>query len=270
MRVIIKSDYNESSVWAARYIAQRIRDFAPTEEKPFVLGLPTGSTPLGCYAELIRLYKAGEVSFKNVVTFNMDEYVGLAEDHPQSYHFFMKENFFKHVDIQEKNVHILNGMASNLQEECESYEKSITSYGKIHLFLGGIGVDGHIAFNEPFSSLQSRTREKALTQNTIEVNARFFDNDVSQVPKTALTVGIGTILDAEEVVIIATGSAKARALYHGIEEGINHKWTISALQSHPCGIVVCDTPATEELNSGTVQYFKEIESKRTDFSRYYE
>ncbi|MBQ8785067.1 MAG: glucosamine-6-phosphate deaminase [Alphaproteobacteria bacterium] len=259
MRLIIKDNYDNASLWVAKYIAKKINDFAPTHDKPFVLGLPTGSTPLGVYKELIKMYKNGEVSFSNVVTFNMDEYVGLSSEHPQSYHYFMWDNFFNHIDIKKENTHILNGLAENIEEECENYEKAIKEIGGIHLFLGGIGEDGHIAFNEPFSSLSSRTRQKTLTTDTIKVNSRFFDNDISQVPTTALTVGVATIMDAKEVIIMATGAKKAHAVYMGVEQPISHKWTISALQAHRHGIIVCDEPATAELETETVKYFKDIE-----------
>lgn len=261
MRVIIKEDYDGCSKWTADYICRKINEFAPTKDKPFVLGLPTGSTPLGVYKALIEKNKAGAVSFKHVVTFNMDEYVGLPPEHPQSYRYFMMDNFFSHIDIDMNNVHILNGMAKDKRKECADYEEAIASYGKIHLFLGGIGADGHIAFNEPYSSLSSRTREKTLTEDTIAMNARFFDGDKNLVPKTALTVGIATITDAEEVIIMATGYAKARAIRHAIETGVNHMWTVSALQLHPKAIIVCDKEATDELQVKTVRYFTDIENK---------
>ena len=194
MRLIIRPDYDTVSEWAANHIASRILEFNPTKEKPFVIGLPTGSTPLGTYRELINLYKAGKISFENVVTFNMDEYVGIPEDHPESYHRFMWDNFFSHINIKKENVHILNGNAKDLKKECEDYEKAIKDAGGIKLFMGGVGVDGHIAFNEPGSSLASRTREMALTHDTIIVNSRFFDHDINKVPKTALTVGVGADL----------------------------------------------------------------------------
>ena len=149
MRLIIKNSYDDCSKWTADYICNKIIEFKPTKEKPFVLGLPTGSTPLGVYKELIKKHKEYLLSFKHVVTFNMDEYVGLEASHPQSYHYFMMDNFFNHIDIDHKNIHILDGMAKDKKKECEDYEKAIRSYGKIHLFLGGIGADGHIAFNEP-------------------------------------------------------------------------------------------------------------------------
>ena len=262
MRVIIKKNYEECAKWTANFIADKIKRFRPTAEKPFVLGLPTGSTPLGVYKELIEMFKKGKISFANVVTFNMDEYIGLDAKHPQSYHYFMWENFFSHIDIKKANVHILDGMTKNYAKECQDYEDAIKSYGKIHLFLGGVGSDGHIAFNEPGSSLSSRTRIKTLTQETIKANSRFFENDISKVPGTALTVGIGTIMDAEEVIIMATGSNKARALHHAIEGSINHMWPVSILQMHQHGIIVCDDDATSELKADTVKYFKEIEGSK--------
>ena len=189
MRVIIEPNYEKLSQWAANYVAAKINAAKPTAEKPFVLGCPTGSSPLGMYKALIEMNKAGKVSFANVVTFNMDEYVGLPEEHPESYHSFMWNNFFNHIDIKKENVHILNGNAADLEAECANYEKAIESFGGIDLFMGGIGPDGHIAFNEPGSSLSSRTRVKTLTTDTIIANSRFFDNDINKVPKTALTVG---------------------------------------------------------------------------------
>ena len=259
MRMMIHDDYEKLSKWTAYYIAKKIKEFKPTAKKPFVMGLPTGSSPVGTYKHLVKLYKAGKVSFKNVVTFNMDEYVGLPEEHPESYHFFMWDNLFSHVDIPKKNVNILNGMAKNLDKECERYEKKIASYGGIELFLGGIGPDGHIAFNEPGSSLASRTRIKTLTLDTQIANSRFFDNDINKVPKTALTVGVGTVMDAREVVIIISGYNKARALEKVVEEGLNHMWTVSVLQTHPHGMIVCDDESTMELKVGTAKYFKDIE-----------
>jgi glucosamine-6-phosphate deaminase len=253
MRLIIHRDYEELSRWAARYIAGRIA--VAGKEKPFVLGLPTGSSPLGTYKELIALNKQGVLSFANVVTFNMDEYAGLPGDHPQSYHRFMWDNFFSHIDIDKGNVHILDGMAENPVKECEAYEAAIAACGGIDLFLGGVGEDGHIAFNEPGSSLTSRTRVKTLAYDTRMANARFFEGDISQVPATALTVGVGTIMDAHEVMIIVSGRNKARALQHAVEGGISHMCTLSCLQMHQRGIIVCDDAATEELKVGTVNYF---------------
>lgn len=264
MRVIIEPTYELISQWAANYIAAKIIQAKPTAEKPFVLGLPTGSSPLGTYKALINLYKNGKISFQHVITFNMDEYVGIPEDHPESYHTFMKKNFFSHVDIQEKNVNILNGNAKDLEAECAAYEERIRKAGGIDLFLGGIGPDGHVAFNEPGSSLTSRTRIKSLTTDTIIANSRFFDNDVNKVPKTALTVGVGTVMDAKEVVILANGHNKARALQQAIEGSVNQMWTITALQMHPKGIIVCDEAACAEMKVGTYNYFKDIEKNNLD------
>ncbi|MBN1508600.1 MAG: glucosamine-6-phosphate deaminase [Sedimentisphaerales bacterium] len=260
MRVIIQPDYERVSRWVANYMAAKILAFHPTAKKPFVLGLPTGSSPLGAYNELAKLREQGKLSFKNVVTFNMDEYVGLPEDHPESYHSFMWRNLFSRIDIDKANVNILNGNARDLAAECASYEDRIEKAGGIRLFLGGVGVDGHLAFNEPGSSLTSRTREVTLTTDTRIVNSRFFGNDPSKVPATALSVGVGTVMDAQEVLIIVNGHNKARALRQLVEEGVNHMWTGSALQLHPNGIIVCDDAATLELKVGTVKYFKDVEA----------
>ena len=159
MRVIIEPNYDLMSQWAANNVVERINAANPTPEKPFVLGLPTGSSPIGMYRALVKAYQEGKVSFKNVVTFNMDEYVGLPVDHPESYHSFMFTNLFNHIDCPKENIHILHGNAPDLAAECANYEKEIEKFGGIDLFLGGIGPDGHIAFNEPGSSLGSRTRQ---------------------------------------------------------------------------------------------------------------
>ena len=259
MRVVILDDYALVSRWAANYVVEKINQKNPTPDNPFKLGCPTGSSPLGMYKELIRLNKEGKVSFENVITFNMDEYVGLPEDHPESYHSFMWNNFFNHIDIKPENVHILNGNAPDLLAECAAYEAAIEAAGGIDLFMGGIGPDGHLAFNEPGSSLGSKTRIKTLTTDTIIANSRFFDGDITQVPKQALTVGVGTVMAAKEVLILCNGHAKARALKHAIEEDINHMWTVSALQTHPHGIIVCDEPACAEIKVGTYRYFKDKE-----------
>lgn len=259
MRIIIHDNYESLSKWTAYYVAKKIRDFNPAPGKPFVLGLPTGSSPIGTYKELAQLHKAGKVSFKNVITFNMDEYVKLPEDHPESYHYFMWHHLFSHIDIPKENVNILNGNAKDLSKECDTYEQKIKSTGGIHLFLGGIGPDGHIAFNEPGSSLYSRTRIKTLTYDTILANSRFFDNDVNKVPKQALTVGVGTVMDAQEVLIIVNGYKKARALQKVVEDGVNHMWTVSMLQMHQHGMIVCDEEATMELKVATMKYFQDIE-----------
>lgn len=264
MRLIIEPDYEKVSQWAARYVAARINESNATPEHPFVLGCPTGSSPLGMYKELIRLNKEGKVSFKNVVTFNMDEYCNLPQDHEQSYHTFMWTNFFNQIDIKPENVNILNGNAEDPVAECARYEAKIESYGGIDLFMGGVGPDGHIAFNEPGSALTSKTRMKTLTRDTIIANSRFFEGNTDLVPKTALTVGVGTVMAAKSVMLIVNGHNKARALRHGVEGGISQMWTISALQMHPKAIIVADDAACEELKVGTYRYFKDIESKNID------
>lgn len=262
MRLIIEKDYAALSQWAAEHVIKRINEFAPTAERPFILGLPTGSSPVGMYQALVRAYKEGRVSFKHVVTFNMDEYVGLPESHPESYHSFMARNLFNHIDCPKENIHLLNGNADDLEAECAHYEEMIKEFGGVDLFLGGIGPDGHIAFNEPFSSLTSRTRMKSLTTDTIIANSRFFDNDVNKVPRLALTVGVGTVMDAKEVLIMVNGHNKARALQAAVEGPVTQAWTISALQMHPKAIIVADEAATDELKVATYRYFKDIEKKQ--------
>lgn len=260
MRLIPLTTAKDVGLFSAHYITNKINQFNPTATHPFVLGLPTGGTPLATYHELINLYKAGKISFKHVVTFNMDEYVGIPKNHPQSYHTFMYENLFNHIDITENNINLLDGNAKDIDAECKRYEDKIKSYGKIHLFMGGVGSDGHIAFNEPASSLSSRTRIKTLTPETRQANSRFFDNNIDRVPKYALTVGVGTLLDAEEILILATGANKALAVEAAVEGSINHMWTISCLQMHAKSALVCDEPATLELKAKTLKYFRQLES----------
>jgi len=266
MRLIIQPDYEALSKWAAYYVASKIVKANPSKDKPFVLGLPTGSSPIGMYKNLAELNRKGAISFQNVITFNMDEYAGLPEEHPESYHSFMWNNFFKHIDIPKENIHILNGNAPNLEAECVQYEQKIKQAGGVDLFIGGMGADGHIAFNEPGSSLNSDTRVKTLTTDTIIANSRFFDNDVNKVPKTALTVGVGTVMRSKEVLILANGLAKSRALAEAVEGAISQKWTITALQLHPKGIIVCDEPAAYELKVGTYYYFKDIEKNNLNYA----
>ncbi|GBG32979.1 Glucosamine-6-phosphate isomerase [Hondaea fermentalgiana] len=259
MRLIIEDDSDGVAAWVAGYVLKRITDFAPTAERPFVLGLPTGSSPLGTYKKLVEFHEAGKLSFANVVTFNMDEYVGIPEDHPESYHSFMWKHLFSKIDIKRENVHLLDGNAKDLAKECEDYEAKIESFGGIELFLGGIGPDGHIAFNEPGSSLASKTRIKTLAYDTIVANSRFFGGDLEKVPRMALTVGVGTVMAAREVLIIILGISKSIALAKCIEEGISHMWTVSAIQQHPCACIVCDEDATMELRVKTVKYFKGLQ-----------
>ena len=262
MRLIIEPNYEQLSKWAANYVAAKIKAANPTAEKPFVLGLPTGSSPLGMYKNLIELNKQGVVSFQNVITFNMDEYVGLPKDHPESYHSFMWNNFFSHIDIKPENVNILNGNAEDLEAECASYEARMKAVGGVDLFLGGIGPDGHIAFNEPYTSLASRTGVRDLTTDTRIVNSRFFGNDPEKVPAQALSVGVGTVTDSKEVLILINGHNKARALAATVEGGVSQKWTCSALQLHNGAIIACDEAACGELTVDTYKYFLDIEKNQ--------
>lgn len=260
MKVIIRQDSKSASLWAARYIAERIREKEASKPgEPFVIGLCTGSTPIETYAELARMVREGELSFKNVISFNMDEYVGLPEDHPESYHSFMHKYLFDLIDEPAGNIHILNGNAPDLDAECAAYEKAITAAGGFDLFLGGIGEDGHIAFNEPFSSLNSRTRVVTLTEDTRIVNSRFFGGDMNKVPRQALSVGVGTVTSSREVMILAYGPKKARALRDAIEGPCSHVCTVSALQLHPAGTIVCDEAAVGEIRVSSYRYFKAVE-----------
>lgn len=259
MRLIIHPTPDQVADWTARYIKHRIDKFAPTADRPFVLGLPTGSTPLKLYQKLIEFYQAGILSFQHVVTFNLDEYIGLPPDHPESYHAFMHRHLFDQIDIPPAQIHLLDGNTADVETECWDYEAKIQACGGIELLIGGVGAEGHVAFNEPGSSLKSRTRLKTLTHSTRLANAHFFKDDVTQVPRQALTVGVGTIMDAREVIILAQGHLKAMAIHQAIEGSVNHMWIISALQLHPCSMIICDQNATLELKVKTVRYFTELE-----------
>ena len=259
MRLIITQDYDAMSDWVASYVLNAINQAQPTANKPFVLGLPTGSTPIGVYKKLIDYYQQKKVSFANVVTFNMDEYLGLPREHDQSYYYFMYDTFFNHIDIPKENVNILDGMAADIEVECIRYEDKIKSYGGIDLFLGGAGINGHLAFNEPGASPASRTRKVALTASTVRANARFFDNDMSKVPTESLTVGVGTVLESKEVLIMMSGENKSQALMQTVEGAVSQFWPITALQLHANSIVVCDEAATADLKVKTYNYHKFIE-----------
>lgn len=245
MKQAIFSFQDDASAYLANYIISRINDFKPTKSKPFVLGLPTGSSPEGIYARLVKAYKDGKISFANVVTFNMDEYLGLKPTHPQLYHYFMYNKLFNHVDIPKENINILNGLAADVDKECADYEAKIRKYGRIHLFLGGLGPEGHLAFNEAGSSRSSKTRKVDLVESTLQANCRFFDNDTTKVPKHALSVGISTILDnSDEIAIIVLGANKKYALektLYGKENDPN--FPSSYLRDHHNVLIVCDHAA---------------------------
>lgn len=237
MRVIITVDYDEMSKRAAEIVKKQIK------EKPnSVLGLATGSTPLGMYKYLIEMYKKGEIDFSNVVTFNLDEYVGLSPDHPQSYHYFMYENFFNHVNIKKENIHIPNGVAEDLEEECERYEKEIEKAGGIDLQILGIGVNGHIGFNEPDESIDTKTHVVTLTEDTINANKRFFKN-ADEVPRKAITMGLGSIMKARKIVLLASGKSKARAIKETIKGKLTTKVPATVLALHPGVTIIIDKEA---------------------------
>ena len=241
MEVIIQKNYEQISKAAAQIVVDVLN------AKPnAVLGMATGSTPLGLYQELVRLHKAGDLDFTRGTTFNLDEYVGLPVSHPQSYHYFMQENFFKHVNIQPQNINIPSGTTGNYPAFCEWYEQRITECGGIDLQILGIGSDGHIAFNEPTSSMTSRTRLKTLAKQTIDDNARFFDKR-EDVPVYAITMGVGTILDARKLILLASGKSKASATAQTIEGPITSMVTASAMQLHRDAKVLIDEDAASEL-----------------------
>jgi glucosamine-6-phosphate deaminase len=262
MRVVIKPDYKNLSQWAADYVVYRINKHRPSPKKPFVFGLPSGSTPLGMFEALARYYKEGKVSFENVVFFGMGEYVGVGAGDEHGFQYFLWDKFLKYVNIKKEHVYFLDGLTTNFSKECANYEKAIAAAGGVNLFIGGVGEDGHIAFNEPYSSLSSRTRAKLLAPSTIRANSRFFDNDESKVPPMVLTIGIQTMMDADEVMILASGGAKANAIKHAVCGGISHVWPVSVLQQHPHGIIACDEDATGELDMETIAYFKEIDKNK--------
>src|SRR5712692_388136 len=242
MLVVIKKDYEEVSSEAARIIAGAVRS-NPT----IVLGLATGSTPLGLYKELIALHRAGDLDFSQATSFNLDEYLGLPASHPQSFHFFMKQNFFSHVNLSSANVHIPDGTISgDYDAYCAQYEQCIKAAGGIDLQILGIGRNGHVGFNEPTSSLASRTRLKALSRETVEDNRHFFANE-SEMPKCAITMGIGTILEARKIILLATGESKAAVIAKSIEGPITCAVSASALQLHPDVTFILDAPAASQL-----------------------
>lgn len=235
-------------LWAAAYIKETINIANPSENKPFVLGLPTGGTVLDMYANLRLFQQSKQLSFENVLSFNMDEYAKLPPEHPQSYHTYMKQNLFDATDFKPENTHILNGMAPDLSEECARYEESISNVGGIDLFLGGVGRNGHIAFNEPGSDFNTRTRVVDLTHSTREANCRYFDNDINQVPAQALTVGIGTVLDAKEILFLAVGAGKAEAVQQLVQGPQETRWPVTALRTHPNAIMLVDEGAISKLS----------------------
>ena len=254
MLVIVKDNYSEISKEAAEFVAEKIR------RKPnIVLGLATGSTPLGLYKELIKMHKEQGLDFSEVITFNLDEYIGLPPDHDQSYYYFMNENLFKHINININNVHVPNGIYGDIQigrsgsdpkidEYCRWYEERIKSFGGLDLQILGIGSNAHIAFNEPGSSLGSRTRIKTLTEKTRQDNSRFFES-MDEVPKYAITMGIGTIMEAREVILLASGKGKSQAVLNSVEKPITAMCPASMLQMHRRAIIIVDQDAGSNLST---------------------
>lgn len=241
MLVYIKRDYEEMSKTGAQIVAALLR------KKPnCVLGFATGSTPLGLYRELIRMHQREGLDFSKITTFNLDEYVGLPPEHDQSYHYFMWENLFKHINVDRRFVHMPMGMAQDIESHCEWYEAQIEKAGGIDLQILGIGANGHIAFNEPGSSLGSRTRIKTLTGTTREANARFFKNP-NEVPKHAITMGVGTIMDAKHLLLLANGAAKAEAIAATCEGPITATWPATIVQMHRQATVLVDQAAAAKL-----------------------
>ena len=251
MKLIITE--NNIGLTAAAYIKDRINKFKPYAQKPFVIALPTGGTSLDMYKHLITFYKEGRLSFKNVVSFNLDEYAGFDVNHPQSYHGFMRRNFFEHVDMQPQNINIPDGNARDAAAFCRAYEDKIKSFGGIELLLGGVGVNGHIAFNEPGSSFESRTRLIDLQERTIKDNARFFGGDINAVPNRAVTMGLGAILESREIIIMAAGANKAQAVYKAVESKPDTAWPITALQMHGNAYLVADPAAASEVSTAAAR-----------------
>lgn len=243
MLVIVKKDYHEMSIEAAKNVAALIR------KKPdAVIGFATGGTPQGLYEELIRMYKKQGLDFSKITTFNLDEYVGLPPEHPESYHYFMWENLFKHINVNPRFVHIPHGMSEDVEDFCRWYEEKICSVGGIDLQILGIGANGHIAFNEPGSSLGSCTRIKTLTEKTRKDNARFFNNNMDEVPKYAITMGVGTIMDSKELLLLASGSGKADAIKATVEGPITAMLPATIVQMHRKAMLIIDNKAASKLS----------------------
>ena len=239
MKLIVVKDYDKASLEAFKVMKEFVK---PGK----VLGLATGSTPLGLYNLMVKDHKENGTSYKDILTFNLDEYVGLPITHPESYYAFMHTNLFNHIDIPEVNVHVPSGLGENLDEQCKAYDKMIEEH-PVDIQLLGIGSDGHIAFNEPGTAFDSGTHVTDLAESTIKDNARFFDNDMSKVPTQACTQGIGTIMKAKTLLMIATGANKAQAVKDMMEGPINEKCPASILQKHNDAIIICDEAAASLL-----------------------
>lgn len=260
MELIIQRDKDAAALLVARIVASELR-----ANPRAVLGLATGSTMEAVYAHLVRMHRESGLDFSGVRTFNLDEYAGLAPDDPHSYRYFMAEHLFKQVNINMANTHLPNGRAADLGAECRHYEQLIAAAGGIDLQLLGIGKSGHIGFNEPLSALKSRTREKALTPTTIRQNAPFFGSE-DKVPRRALTMGVGTILDARRCLLLATGEAKAEIIAQAVEGPITSMVTASALQLHAKATVIVDEAAATKLKEK--EYYRWIFNSEPEWEEY--
>ncbi|OLS37880.1 glucosamine-6-phosphate deaminase [Bacillus sp. MRMR6] len=241
MRIIRVENYADMSLQAGKLLAEKIRS-----NPSITLGLATGSTPKGVYEYLIDDYRNNQTSYQQVKSVNLDEYIGLPPNDHNSYHAFMRKNFFDHINIDQRNTYLPNGTAKDLLLECQRYEELIMDIGGVDLQLLGIGRNGHIGFNEPGTSFQSRTHIVSLAQNTREANARFF-NSIEEVPKQAITMGIASILDSREIYLLASGEAKADAIYKLINEEIHEDFPASALKQHKNVTIIADKEALKRI-----------------------
>ncbi|HET6409569.1 MAG TPA: glucosamine-6-phosphate deaminase [Chthoniobacteraceae bacterium] len=260
MEIVIQPTPEAASIIGANIIANLVHD-----RPDCVLGLATGGTPLAMYRELVRMHREEGLDFSKVTTFNLDEYVGLDPKHPQSYHAFMWENLFGHINISPDRVHIPDGLASDIPEFCREYEESIRRAGGIDLQVLGIGTEGHIGFNEKSSSLASRTRIKTLTPQTRRDNARYF-GDADDVPMHVITMGVGSIMDARQVLMLAFGEAKAQAIADAVEGSISAMNPASMLQMHPVAKALLDEPAASKLS--LTEYYRWVYDHKPQWQKF--
>ncbi|MRG87767.1 glucosamine-6-phosphate deaminase [Salinibacillus xinjiangensis] len=245
MKIIRVKDDREMSKQAARRIIEQVR-----QNPESTLGLATGGTPEGTYKELIKDYQENQTSYKQIRTFNLDEYVGLAPDDPNSYHFYMNQNLFDHIDIPSENIHLPNGLAEDLEAECQRYDDLIAELDGIDLQILGIGENGHIGFNEPGTSFQSHTHVETLTESTREANARYFES-LRDVPTHALTMGISTILLSREILLMASGEHKAEAIYKLFYEDVDEQMPASILKTHDNVTLIADEQALSRMEEAS-------------------
>jgi glucosamine-6-phosphate deaminase len=241
MNVVVVKNYYEISIQSAQLIAKQI-----TKKKNSVLGLATGQSPVGMYQELIKMFKRGDIDFSEVRTFNLDEYYGLPSKHPQSYHYYMWDTFFKYINIKKENIHLLNGATENIKEECNQYEILIQKHGGIDLQILGIGDNGHLGFNEPAIGLNSKTHLVNLSEETIQANSQYFD-DIQKIPRQALTMGIGTIMKAKKIVLLANGRKKSQAIERTIHGPVSTEVPATVLQLHNNVLLIIDEEAASQI-----------------------